>query len=102
MTSREKVDYLVKLAEDLLFQTKWSSSHINSLASEKSLFETGWRFQWNHSKKRIGLCCYRNKTIQLSLTYAANVADPEFLRNTLLHEIAHVLTPRHHQARRRK
>ena len=52
----------------------------------------GWRFQFDHARRRFGSCRLRSKVITLSkpLTLLNGKAE---VRDTLLHEIAHALTP---------
>lgn len=109
MTREEKLSYVVSLASQLLQDTKVEVSPIFTpyrmgscvsemafgLDGQKSLFDLGWRFQWNRGKRRIGCCSYKDKTIELSYLYVENTEDPELFRNTILHEIAHALTPGH-------
>lgn len=54
----------------------------------------GWRFVYNDRKTAYGVCYHGKRQIQLSrpLTYRN---DEAHVRNTLLHEIAHALTPGH-------
>jgi predicted SprT family Zn-dependent metalloprotease len=55
----------------------------------------GYVFQWDRSKRRFG-ACYRGKsTISLSLDLTIRNSE-EQVRDTILHEIAHALTPGHH------
>lgn len=50
----------------------------------------GWSFKFDKARRRCGLCNYRSKTISVSEFYALN--NPiEMVKNTILHEIAHVL-----------
>lgn len=51
-----------------------------------------FRFKWNNRKSSFGLCDYTNRTIQLSRIMTANQCK-EQIRDTILHEIAHALTP---------
>ncbi len=54
-----------------------------------------WKVKQLNSKKTRGHCNIRSKVIGLSKHLLAN--DPESsVRNTILHEIAHALTPGHH------
>ena len=57
------------------------------------LTQLGWRFEWDHAKRRAGKCSYRTKTISLSLHYVElNVVDRlDDVIDTILHEIAHAL-----------
>jgi len=56
---------------------------------------SNWIFEFDNSKKRFGCCKYRSKTISLS-KYLTLLNDKEKVKNTILHEIAHALTPGHH------
>ena len=52
----------------------------------------GWRFRFDHARRRFGSCRYRQKLITLSRPLT--ILNPEEqVRDTLLHEIAHALTP---------
>lgn len=51
-----------------------------------------WRFAFDRSKKRFGICSYRQCLIRLSAPLTALNTDAE-VTNTILHEIAHALTP---------
>lgn len=53
-----------------------------------------YRFKWDNAKKRFGSCKYRIRTITLSKPLTELNEDPEVI-DTILHEIAHALTPRH-------
>lgn len=58
------------------------------------LVNQGWFFEWHNKKASAGTCSYYKKAIQLSkpITELADEAD---VKDTILHEIAHALTPRH-------
>ena len=62
------------------------------LLKEHGLYQKGWSFQWDNAKSRFGVCKYRSQVIGLSkpLTLAN---DETQVRDTILHEIAHALTP---------
>lgn len=53
-----------------------------------------WSFRWDHAKTRFGQCNYTHRTIQLSKPLTATNTESEVL-DTILHEIAHALTPGH-------
>lgn len=53
---------------------------------------SSWRFQFDHARRRFGSCRYRAKVITLSKTLAF-LNDEGQVRDTILHEIAHVLAP---------
>ena len=67
----------------------------NRLMLKHNLPIAGWRFKFDMSKRRFGVCKYRSKTIGLSaplclLNDMANITD------TILHEIAHALVGNAH------
>ena len=53
---------------------------------------TGWTFFWMNRKRALGVCDYTRKRIGLSWPLA-QVNTTETMRQTLLHEVAHALTP---------
>jgi hypothetical protein len=55
----------------------------------------GWRFQWIGSCQTLGRCSRYRKTIYLSLPFV-QIGDEAQVRDTILHEIAHALTPGGH------
>lgn len=65
-----------------------------SLMSEHTLIIQGWTFKFSNKKKSAGTCNYTRKTISLS-RFLTPGATPDAVRNTILHEIAHALTPGH-------
>jgi predicted SprT family Zn-dependent metalloprotease len=50
----------------------------------------GWTFGLGHTKRRLGVCKYRTKRIEIAEYYALN-SPPETVLDTLLHEIAHAI-----------
>lgn len=50
----------------------------------------GWTFGWSRAKRRLGVCKYRLKRIEIAEFYAQN-NPPDKVLDTLLHEIAHAL-----------
>jgi predicted SprT family Zn-dependent metalloprotease len=54
--------------------------------------DTRWTFKWDNAKTRLGACHHRNHTITLSKHFATLNGEDE-TRDTVLHEIAHALTP---------
>lgn len=52
-----------------------------------------WCFGFDSAKRRAGCCNYRKKRISVS-TWFAQSHDVDEVRDTILHEIAHALTPR--------
>lgn len=51
-----------------------------------------WRFRFDHAKRRLGSCHYTQHTITLSRPLVI-LNDEPVVRDTVLHEIAHALTP---------
>jgi predicted SprT family Zn-dependent metalloprotease len=69
-----------------------AQSLAKSLMNDHQLTASGWRFKFDNAKLRCGVCNYRTKTIGLSRHYVSlNPIEP--VRDTILHEIAHALTP---------
>jgi len=66
----------------------------NALMTQHGLIDQGWRFKFDHAKRRLGCCKYGPKLITMSRHLVPHV-KPEELKNTILHEIAHALTPGH-------
>uniref|UniRef100_A0AAU6R709 SprT-like protease n=1 Tax=Micrococcus phage Olihed TaxID=3092209 RepID=A0AAU6R709_9CAUD len=64
------------------------------LLAQYGLDRQGWTFAWDNGKRRAGACHYRTRTISAS-KYILPTASDEEVRETLLHEIAHALTPGH-------
>ncbi len=58
------------------------------------LAQQGWTFAWLHKSRTFGQCSYTDREICLSRS-ATQVNDIAQVRNTIIHEIAHALTPRH-------
>lgn len=62
------------------------------LMRENGLGGTGWSVGFDGARKRYGLCDYGHKRISLS-KYLVELNDEDSVRGTILHEIAHALTP---------
>lgn len=67
------------------------------LLEQHGLWGKGWRFRWDHAKRRAGGCHHGRKVISLSRHYVAlNVAGrSDDIVDTILHEIAHALCGPH-------
>jgi predicted SprT family Zn-dependent metalloprotease len=62
----------------------------HSLLSQHGLAD--WGFAFDHARRRLGSCDYRERRITLSRPLTT--LNPEaVVRDTILHEIAHALTP---------
>lgn len=58
------------------------------------LIEAGWKFEFFTRRKRtLGLCDYRNKTISLNAVFVKGEGFNANVKDVVLHEIAHALTP---------
>lgn len=60
--------------------------------AQYGLLDQGWRIEWDNGKRRAGACHYHRRVISLSKHIMATAPDEE-VRETILHEIAHALTP---------
>ncbi|MBB6429616.1 SprT family zinc-dependent metalloprotease [Algisphaera agarilytica] len=63
-----------------------------SLMHTHGLVAEGWTFRFNQRKRALGLCNYTTKRIELSAPFVARNDEHE-VRDVILHEIAHALTP---------
>jgi predicted SprT family Zn-dependent metalloprotease len=77
----------------------WQAGHVDLEDAETMAWlliaehlDTRWSFKWDNAKTRLGACHHRNSTITLSKHFAALNGEAE-TRDTVLHEIAHALTP---------
>lgn len=62
------------------------------LMTKHKLIQQGWRFEYDNSVKRFGVCKHHSKVIGLSQKLVS-INDEERVKDTILHEIAHALTP---------
>lgn len=62
------------------------------LMRQHGLIDAGWRFRFDHARRRFGCCHYGRKLITLSRPLTLLNTEPE-VRDTVLHEIAHALCP---------
>lgn len=69
-------------------------THANALMEIHGLKQRGWRLVLDNAKTRAGQTQYSTKTISLSRPMT-KARDAQTVRNTILHEIAHALTPGH-------
>jgi hypothetical protein len=64
------------------------------LMTRFGLIDKGWKFAWNKRARAYGVCKYRVQRIELSSVLIPHL-KMEDIRATILHEIAHALTPGH-------
>jgi hypothetical protein len=64
------------------------------LLEKHGLAAQGWRFELDNARRRFGLCRTNRKVIQVS-KHLARLNTLERVLQTVLHEIAHALTPGH-------
>ena len=57
-----------------------------------------WTFRFDRAKRRFGACNYTTQTISLS-RQLTELNSPAQVRETLIHEIAHALTPGAHHSK---
>ena len=62
----------------------------NHLMHQHGLHAEGWKFVLNSTRSSLGMCYYYKKTIAVS-RYNVIYNSEDVVRNTILHEIAHVL-----------
>ncbi len=67
-----------------------------SLLIVHKLFD--WHFKFDGAKRRYGQCLYRTKTITLS-RHLTLLNTEKHVKETIIHEIAHALTPYQHHNR---
>ena len=53
-----------------------------------------WKFEFDSAKRRFGCCSYSDRTISLS-RHLVLINSEDCVKETILHEIAHALTPGH-------
>ncbi len=70
--------------------TKSVESLAQDLMSKHGLTAKGWKFQFDRSTHRMGLCRFAPKIISVSKPLA-DLNSEETLRDTILHEVAHAL-----------
>lgn len=62
------------------------------LMREHGLGGSGWSVGFDSARRRFGQCDYQNRRISLS-RHLVELNDETQVRDTILHEIAHALTP---------
>lgn len=66
----------------------------NELMQKHGIKQHGWIFRFDNARRRFGSCRYRSRTITMS-KYLTELNDEHKVKDTILHEIAHALTPGH-------
>jgi len=64
------------------------------LMSKHGITQTGWNFKFDNTNRRFGVCKYYSKIIGLSKKLTL-INDEARVKDVILHEIAHALTPGH-------
>ena len=64
------------------------------LMNEHGLIKEGWFYRFGKSKRQFGSCNYLTRRITMSIPLT-RLNSEEYVKNTILHEIAHALTPYH-------
>lgn len=62
----------------------------HELMNTHGIYQRGWRFKFDNSKRRFGCCNHTHKIISLSRELTILNSEAR-VKNTLLHEIAHAL-----------
>lgn len=62
------------------------------LMTSHGLVAKGWSFTFDNAERRMGVCKYGPKRISISRHYTEHASEFQVL-DTILHEIAHALTP---------
>ena len=65
-----------------------------ALMAEHGLDRTGWAFAFDDATRRMGSCRFGEEMLITLSRHYAQCADEAQVRDTVLHEIAHALTPR--------
>ena len=66
------------------------------LLYQHGLWQKGWRFKFDHAKRRAGWCGFDKKIVSMAKAFAIKAPDAE-IHDTILHEIAHALVGPKHQ-----
>lgn len=62
----------------------------HTLMAEHGITASGWTFDFDSARRRLGVCKHNTKSITIS-RFMVGAADEETVRQTMLHEIAHAL-----------
>lgn len=60
---------------------------------EHGLTADGWTFRWDRAVRRLGQCRYSTRQISLSRPVFEVTENRDLALNTILHEVAHALSP---------
>lgn len=63
-----------------------------------NLFEQGWSFDWNNTKRALGQCHHSKRIIFLSEHFLSCQTMEEWV-DTIIHELAHAISPSHGHGR---
>lgn len=68
---------------------KWAQAYWDRKSKQLNII--GWKFELNHTKTRLALCNYTKKKVCISSYLLRGIScDEKKIRNTILHEIAHI------------
>lgn len=91
--SEDEKSFSSQLTESLKFDR--ASAFATAKFQEYGLVAGGWTWKWNSRLKTTsGTTDYKTKCISLAPIYVSKASDTD-VQNTILHEIAHALTPGH-------
>tara|TARA_R110002153_G_scaffold255832_1_gene414591 strand:- start:689 stop:1162 length:474 start_codon:yes stop_codon:yes gene_type:complete len=77
---------------DERLKANWTWSHKYFMRKTKEFKIVGWTLALDHAKKRLGQTDYNKKIVSLSKHFLRGPScDEKNMRNTILHELAHVL-----------
>ena len=76
---------------------RYAAHKLDKYMKKYGLIQAGWRYQFDTAKTRAGQCRYRSKVISISKYYVnqKETVTRKDIKNTILHEVAHALTPTH-------
>lgn len=91
----------MKKHEVIIYANELIKKHLNTDFTYYYERDKVWTFKFGTGYRRLGLCDYRKKQIRISENFI-EYATFEEVKDILLHEIAHALTPGAHHGPRWK
>ena len=75
-------------------KSDYTVSRLKKYFKKYNLNDIGWTYGFNNNKRRGGVTKYTSKTIYISNYYIfSETTTKKDIKNTILHEIAHALSP---------